>query len=190
MRARRATRAFWAALCLAALLLAACTGPPDPRQPRIEALEKIGFSLVPRLSDAKRLVMQKPADGLSISVVLPLPQKPPSETMGVAKREVAAMILVNGPQGVSGPEQDQVFFKNPDLHQAIALISQGAYPPEAAAEILDMAFRSAQVETGTGATVTSPKRGYGLAVMYKDRHLVRAVVFRFPGLLQKERAGK
>ena len=178
------------ALCLAAILLAACASEPDPRQPLVKALAKIGFSKAERLSNNHRLIMEKPANGLTISVLLPLPPQPAAEAKGVARRQVAAMILVNGPQGVSGPEHDLVYLNNRDLHRAIAAASQGAYPPEAASEILGEAHKSAQGDTGTGATMTSPKQGYGVAVLYNQRHLTQAAVIRYPGQLEPPGPGK
>lgn len=183
--ARHIPRPCWAALCLVAILLAACAGETDPRQPLAEALAKIGFSKAERLGNKHRLIMEKPANGLTISVLLPLPLQPEAKPEGVARRQVAAMILVNGPQGVSGPEHDRVYLSNRDLHRAIAALSQGAYPSAAAAEILGEAHKSAQSDTGTGATMTSPKQGYGVTVLYQQRHLTKAVVIRYPDLRDK-----
>lgn len=167
------------ALCLAALA-AACAAEPDPRAPLAASLKKIGFQKTAGLSTPQRLVLEKPAGGLTISVLLPLPAGAKDRPAPAAGGELVVLILVSGPAGAQGPEQDRVYLHNPDLHQVVAAASQGVYPARAAAEILTQAHRSSQQNTGTGAVLTSPKQGFALTVLFREGHLAQVGVIRHP----------
>lgn len=149
-------------LVLTAVLMLAVACSSAPENSLADALERLGFiSAAP--NQEGELLFQKPLEGVTLWVSLP---------QGLGREPGPVMMIkAAGPGGALSAATDQALTTRSEVGELVEAASQGAYPPEALAEIFKLAQEAAAQPPHNGALMTSPKSGYSLRVPHTKGHL-------------------